>query len=194
MKRFTRVSRARISCAPIVDRARIQATAARFDSKPIPWAFLWLWRGVRTAARPVRRRTREHSDAPRAAFSAKGLPSGRIGSHPHHRLDPVDVSVGFSIASAAAWSSRRASPRKVRQNRRIISVVVGANGDGRREILGLDIGASKAETFWTGFLPQACTPRPAPRQAVELFRLNQQRRSEARQISSSSERRRVKRR
>jgi hypothetical protein len=97
MKRFTRVSRARIGGAPIVDRARIQATAARFDSKPIPWAFLWLWRGVRTAARPVRRRTRERSDAPSARrLFGEGIarPRGRVGSHPHHRLDPVDVSVG----------------------------------------------------------------------------------------------------
>jgi transposase-like protein len=26
------------------------------------------------------------------------------------------------------------------------------NGDGRREVLGLDIGPSEAETFWTAFL------------------------------------------
>ena len=45
---------------------------------------------------------------------------------------------------------------KVRQNGRIVSVAVivavGVNGDGRREILGLDIGPSEAETFWTAFL------------------------------------------
>jgi putative transposase len=45
---------------------------------------------------------------------------------------------------------------KVRQNGRIISVAViiavGVNSDGRREVLGLDIGPSEAETFWTGFL------------------------------------------
>jgi transposase-like protein len=45
---------------------------------------------------------------------------------------------------------------KVRQNGRIVSVAVivavGVNGDGRREVLGLDIGPSEAETFWTGFL------------------------------------------
>jgi transposase-like protein len=47
---------------------------------------------------------------------------------------------------------------KVRQNGRIISVAVivavGVNGGGRREILGLDIGPSEAETFWTAFLPK----------------------------------------
>src|ERR1700751_5186425 len=45
---------------------------------------------------------------------------------------------------------------KVRQNGRIVSVAViiavGVNSDGRREVLGLDIGPSKAETFWTAFL------------------------------------------
>jgi len=29
---------------------------------------------------------------------------------------------------------------------------VGVNADGRREVLGLEIGASEAETFWVGFL------------------------------------------
>ncbi len=47
---------------------------------------------------------------------------------------------------------------KVRQNGRIISVAViiavGVNTDGRREVLGMTIGASEAETFWTDFLRQ----------------------------------------
>src|SRR6201998_1446183 len=45
---------------------------------------------------------------------------------------------------------------KVRQSGRIVSVAVivavGVNADGRREILGLDVGPSEAETFWTDFL------------------------------------------
>jgi putative transposase len=45
---------------------------------------------------------------------------------------------------------------KVRQQGRVVSVAVivavGANSDGRREVLGLDIGPSEAETFWTAFL------------------------------------------
>ena len=45
---------------------------------------------------------------------------------------------------------------KVRQAGRIVSVAVivavGANADGRREVLGLDVGPSEAETFWTAFL------------------------------------------
>ena len=45
---------------------------------------------------------------------------------------------------------------KVREAGRIVSVAVtiavGVNTDGRREILGMDIGHSEAETFWTAFL------------------------------------------
>jgi putative transposase len=45
---------------------------------------------------------------------------------------------------------------KVRRNHRIVSVAViiavGVNSDGRREVLGMDIGDSEAETFWTEFL------------------------------------------
>ncbi|GJE52156.1 hypothetical protein GOFOIKOB_5224 [Methylobacterium tardum] len=45
---------------------------------------------------------------------------------------------------------------KVRQDGRIVSVAVivavGVNVDGRREVLGMDVGPSEAETFWTDFL------------------------------------------
>ena len=45
---------------------------------------------------------------------------------------------------------------KVRQNGRIVSVAViiavGVNNDGRREVLGMDIGVSEAAHFWTEFL------------------------------------------
>jgi putative transposase len=45
---------------------------------------------------------------------------------------------------------------KVRQAGRIVSVAVisavGFNDDGRREVLGMTVGASEAETFWTEFL------------------------------------------
>lgn len=45
---------------------------------------------------------------------------------------------------------------KVRAAGRIVSVAVivavGVNADGRREVLGMDIGPSEAETFWIAFL------------------------------------------
>jgi putative transposase len=45
---------------------------------------------------------------------------------------------------------------KARESGRIVSaaviVAVGVNSDGRREVLGMDIGPSEAETFWIEFL------------------------------------------
>jgi len=45
---------------------------------------------------------------------------------------------------------------KVRESGRIVSaaviIAVGVNSDGRREVLGMDIGPSEAETFWTAFV------------------------------------------
>jgi putative transposase len=45
---------------------------------------------------------------------------------------------------------------KAREQGRIVSVAIivamAVNGDGRREVLGLTIGASEAETFWTDSL------------------------------------------
>jgi putative transposase len=45
---------------------------------------------------------------------------------------------------------------RVRQAGRVVPVAViiavGVNSDGRREVLGMDIGPSEAETFWTAFL------------------------------------------
>ncbi|MBV1797550.1 IS256 family transposase [Siccirubricoccus sp. G192] len=45
---------------------------------------------------------------------------------------------------------------KVREAGRVVSVAVtvavGVNSDGRREVLGMAVGASEAETFWTDFL------------------------------------------
>jgi hypothetical protein len=45
---------------------------------------------------------------------------------------------------------------KVRRGGRIVSVaviiVVGVNSDGRREVLGMEVGTSEAEPIWTEFL------------------------------------------
>ena len=50
----------------------------------------------------------------------------------------------------------------VRQIGRIVSVAVivamGVNSDGRREVLGMDIGLSEAEPFWTSFLRKLARP------------------------------------
>ena len=63
---------------------------------------------------------------------------------------------------------------KVRQNGRIVSVAVivavGVNTDGRREVLGMDIGPSEAETFWTEFLRKLARRGLRGREARHLRR------------------------
>ena len=63
---------------------------------------------------------------------------------------------------------------KARQHGRIVSVAaivaVGANTEGRREILGLAIGPSEAETFWSDFLRISEPPRADRRRAGDLGR------------------------
>jgi transposase-like protein len=70
--------------------------------------------------------------------------------------DKVKAFLGRPIEGDWPYLWIDATYVKVRQNGRIISVAVivavGVNGDGRREILGLYIGPSEAEPFWTGFL------------------------------------------
>lgn len=62
---------------------------------------------------------------------------------------------------------------KVRRGGRIVSVAViiavGVNADGRREVLGMEIGTSEAEPIWTEFL-RKLTARFARGQARRLRR------------------------
>ena len=72
----------------------------------------------------------------------------------------IDVRVGAYLDRpiAGEWSYLwvDATYVKVCQDGRIVSVAVivavGENTDGRRGVLGMDVGPSKAETFWTAFL------------------------------------------
>jgi putative transposase len=53
---------------------------------------------------------------------------------------------------------------KARVNRRVVSqavvIATGVTGDGRREVLGFDVGDSEDGAFWTAFLRGAEGPRP----------------------------------
>lgn len=70
--------------------------------------------------------------------------------------DKVKAFLGRPLEGEWPYLWLDATYLKVRQNGRIVSVAaiiaVGVNGDGRREVLGLAIGPSEAETFWTEFL------------------------------------------
>ena len=69
--------------------------------------------------------------------------------------DKVKVLLGRPIEADWPHLWIDATYVKVRQNGRIASVAVivavGVNSDGRREVLGMDIEPSEAETFWTAF-------------------------------------------
>ena len=46
----------------------------------------------------------------------------------------------------------KVAPQPTASSRSPVIIAVGVNADGRREVLGMDIGPSEAETFWTEFL------------------------------------------
>src|SRR6188472_4554867 len=85
----------------------------------------------------------------RALLFARSADRARPGSG-----EAVSPSAGVEGDWPYLWID--ATYVKVRQNGRIVSVAVivavGVNSDGRREVLGMDIGPSEAETFWTAFL------------------------------------------
>jgi putative transposase len=68
----------------------------------------------------------------------------------------VDAFLGRPIEGDWPYLWIDATYVKQRQAGRIVSVAVivavGANADGRREVLGMTVGPSEAETFWTAFL------------------------------------------
>lgn len=72
------------------------------------------------------------------------------------RFDPLSAVLARPIQGDWPYRCDRCYLREVRQNGRIVSVAlivaVGANTDGLREVLSMDIGPSGAETFWTAFL------------------------------------------
>src|SRR5512140_1758106 len=65
------------------------------------------------------------------------------------RSGPMPESTVTTPSYTTPWDT-------IRQDGRVVSVAViiavGVNADGRREVLGMDIGPSEAETFWTSFL------------------------------------------
>ena len=71
-------------------------------------------------------------------------------------LNPRRLVARVAAPAPGATINCDATYIKVRQNGRIVSVAVivavGANADGRREVLGMQVGPSEAETFWTDFL------------------------------------------
>jgi transposase-like protein len=69
-----------------------------------------------------------------------------VGSFTGRKLDAMDFPYVFLDATYC----------KARVNRRVVSqaivVAVGVAADGRREVLGFDVGDTESEPFWTAFL------------------------------------------
>ncbi|MET4072587.1 hypothetical protein ABID58_007416 [Bradyrhizobium sp. S3.2.6] len=72
-----------------------------------------------------------------------------VGRRPHEGRSCSDRSNGLAV-SVDRRPLREGAPTAAHRLARC-DHRVGVNGDGRREVLGMDIGLSQAETFWTAF-------------------------------------------
>lgn len=90
------------------------------------------------------------------AMGMSGLSKSQVSRLCADIDDKVKAFLSRPIEGDWAYLWIDATYVKVRQNGRVVSVAVivavGVNGDGRREVLGMDIGPSEAETFWSAFL------------------------------------------
>ena len=90
------------------------------------------------------------------AMGGSGIPKSQVSRLCEEIDDRVKAFLDRPIEGDWPYVWLDATYVKVRRNHRIVSVAViiavGVNTDGRREVLGMDIGPSEAETFWTEFL------------------------------------------
>ena len=90
------------------------------------------------------------------AMGMSGISKSQVSRLCEEIDDRVQTFLGRPIEGDWPYVWVDATYLKVRQNGRIVSVAViiavGVNGDGRREVLGMDIGVSEAATFWIEFL------------------------------------------
>ena len=90
------------------------------------------------------------------AMGMSGISKSQVSRLCQEIDDKVKAFLGRPIEGDWSYLWIDATYVKVRSQGRIISVAVivavGVNADGRREILGMDVGPSEAEPFWTAFL------------------------------------------
>jgi putative transposase len=90
------------------------------------------------------------------AMGQKGISKSQVSRLCEGIDERVKTFLERSIESARPYLWIDATYVKVRQQGRIVSVAVtiavAVNTDGRRAVLGMDIGLSEAETFWLDFL------------------------------------------
>jgi len=99
--------------------------------------------------------TRSVDDLVRA-LGMDGISKSQVSRLCEEIGDKVKPFLGRPIEGDWPYIWLDATYLRVRRGGRIVSVAVaiaiGVNSDGRREVLGLDICASEAETFWDEFL------------------------------------------
>jgi putative transposase len=90
------------------------------------------------------------------AMGMSGISKSQVSRLCEDIDDKVQAFLGRPIEGDWPYLWIDATYVKVREAGRIVSaaviVAVAVNKDGRREVLGMDIGPSEAETFWTAFL------------------------------------------
>ena len=90
------------------------------------------------------------------AMGMSGISKSQVSRLVEEIDDKVQAFLGRPIEGDWPYLWIDATYIKVRQAGRIVSVAVtvavGANADGRREVLGMAVGPSEAEIFWIDFL------------------------------------------
>ena len=90
------------------------------------------------------------------ALGMDGISKSQVSRLCEELVQKVDAFLDRPIEGDWPYLWIDATYVKVRQNGRIVSVAViiavGVNSDGRREVLGMDVGPSEAEPFWTAVL------------------------------------------
>src|SRR5476649_1206495 len=90
------------------------------------------------------------------AMGASGISKSQVSRLCEEIDEKIKPFLGRPIEGDWPYVWLDATYLKVRRGGRIVStavvIAIGVNGDGRREVLGLDICPSEAETFWTDFL------------------------------------------
>ena len=113
--------------------------------------------------------TRSVDDLVKAMGMSAGPPRARSAGFAKKIHGKVKVFLERPLEGDWPYIWIDATYLKVRRGGRIVSVAiiiaVGVNSDGRREVLGMEIGTSEAEPIWTEFLRKLTLARPAWRQA-----------------------------
>jgi putative transposase len=111
---------------------------------------------VQAPRRPDGRRPCGHGSMPLASMGLAGISKSQVAKLCKDIDERVQAFLERPLEGDWPYLWLDATYLKQREGGRIVSVAaiiaVAVNTDGRREIIGLKVGPSEAETFWSGFL------------------------------------------